>query len=330
MMKPVKKVAITGAAGQIAYSLLFRIANGELFGKDTPISLHLLEIEDVVPQLRGTVMELEDCAFPLLKEVHIGSDPYKVFDGVELALLVGAKPRGPGMERKDLLVENGKIFVEQGSALNKVADAECKVVVVGNPCNTNCWIAREKAPRLKRENFFAMTRLDENRAKSQLAIKQKVPVSAIKHLALWGNHSSTQVPDIFHVLVDGKPLSKIDPKWLSEEYIKQIQSRGAEVIKARGKSSAASAAHSAIETARFVVGLETSNDWFSVGQNSVKNPYGVREDLIYSYPSEYKNGKVLPIGGIENNEFIQKRMKLSEKELEEEIDQISTFLKGTK
>ncbi len=331
MTKPLKRVAITGAAGQIAYSLLFRIGNGELFGDDTPVALHLLELEDVLPHLRGTVMELEDCALPLLKEIIIGSDPFKVFQDVDLALLVGSKPRGPGMERKDLLVENGKIFVEQGAALNKVANPDCKVVVVGNPCNTNCWIAREKASNLKRENFFAMTRLDENRARSQLAGKLSVSVPAIKYLALWGNHSSTQVPDIFHVEVNGKPLSSIgiDQKWLEEEFIRQIQSRGADVIKARGKSSAASAAHCAIETARFVFGMEKGDDWFSVGQDSANNTYGIREDLIYSYPSQYKNGKVVPLANIENNAFIQERMKISEKELEEELDQVWFFLRGS-
>jgi len=330
-MKPLKRVAITGAAGQIAYSLLFRIGNGELFGPDTPVALHLLEIQDVLPHLHGTVMELEDCAMPLLKEVKTGSDPFKVFQDVDLALLVGAKPRGPGMERKDLLWENGKIFVEQGAALNKAANPDCKVIVVGNPCNTNCWIAREKAPNLKRENFFAMTRLDENRARSKLAGHLSVTVPDIKHLALWGNHSSTQVPDIFHAEVKGKSLSSlgIDQKWLEEEFIKQIQTRGADVIKARGKSSAASAAHAVIETARFVWGLEKNNDWFSVAQDSSNNPYGIREDLIYSYPSEYKNGKVSPITGIENNAFIQERMQASEKELQEEMDQVWFFLRGT-
>ena len=327
MVKPLKRVAITGAAGQIAYSLLFRIANGELYGDDTPISLHLLEIQDALTHLAGIQMELQDCAFPLLQEIKIGSNPFEVFEDVDLALLVGAKPRGPGMERKDLLTENGKIFVEQGTALNKVASRDCKALVVGNPCNTNCWLVREKAPDLKRDNFFAMTRLDENRARSLVASKIHQPLSAIKQLAIWGNHSSTQVPDIYHVQVNGKPLSEFinDPQWLEQEFIRKVQGRGAEVIQARGKSSAASAAHAIIESAQFIEGQLQDFDWFSIAQGCKGNSYGIREELIYSFPSLYKEGKVVPVSGIENNSFIQEKMKLSEKELQEELDQVWFF-----
>jgi malate dehydrogenase len=329
MVKPLRRVAISGGAGQIAYSLIFRIANGELFGDDTPVSLHLLEIEQAIPSLQGVKMELEDCALPLLQEVKIESSPYKAFEGVELALLVGAKPRGPGMERKDLMYENAKIFVEQGSALNQVADSDCKVIVVGNPCNTNCLIAREKAPKLKRDNFFAMTRLDENRARSLLAHKLNMAVADIRKVAIWGNHSSTQVPDIFHAEVKGKKISfeLSDLKWLEEDFIKKVQGRGAEVIQARGKSSAASAAHAIVETAQFVLGLYSSDDWFSVAQTAKGNPYGVREDLIYSFPSLYEGGKVKPVPHIQNNDFIQNKMKASEHELDEEFEQILYYLR---
>ena len=237
------RIGVTGGAGQIAYSLLFRIGAGELFpGQE--IALHILELEEAMPQLEGVRMELQDSAFPLLREVIIGSDPRKVFAGVNWALLVGAKPRVQGMERKDLLFDNGKIFQEQGRALSEVAAQDIRVLVVGNPCNTNCLIAIHNAKNNSPERFFAMTRLDENRAKAYLAEKAMRPVTAVSRMAIWGNHSSTQVPDFFHALIDGKQALDVleDRAWLDGEFVKKVQTRGAEVIKARGKSSAASAA----------------------------------------------------------------------------------------
>lgn len=322
-----KRIAVTGGSGNIAYSLLFRIAHGNLYGYDTPISLHILEVDEMLPSLEGVKMELEDCAFPLLKEVKVGSDPFEIFGDVDLALLIGAKPRGPGMERRDLLMENGKIFIQQGTALNDSASPECKVLVVGNPCNTNCWIAREKAPNLKRKNFFAMTRLDENRAKTLLASKASVAPSAVTHMAIWGNHSATQVPDFTHALIEGKKATDVikEAKWLKDEFITRVQQRGADVIKARGKSSAASAAHAVIESVRCFEGLDPSKDWFSLGVDSDKNPYGVRDDLIFSFPCILQNGSVQIVGGIKHDRFIEEKIKLSENELIEEQSQILSF-----
>ena len=219
-MSSVKRIAITGAGGQIAYSLIFRIAQGDFLGPNQPIALHLLEVPDGVAALKGLVMELDDCTFPLLKEVKIGSDPEEVFGGVHYAFLVGAKPRGPGMERKDLLAENGKIFVGQGRALNRSASKDVRVLIVGNPCNTNCLIAMHHAPDLGREQFFAMTRLDQNRAVSQLAKRAGVGIEAVSQLAIWGNHSATQVPDFEHALIHGKPVSQVisDRRWLEEKF----------------------------------------------------------------------------------------------------------------
>ncbi|HEY5259828.1 MAG TPA: malate dehydrogenase, partial [Rhabdochlamydiaceae bacterium] len=265
-----KRIAVTGGGGQIAYSILFRIASGEMLGKDEPIALHILEVPEALEALKGVVMELEDCAFPLLKEVVIGSDPKKVFAGVNIAILIGSKPRGPGMERKDLLTDNGKIFIDQGNALGEVAAEDVLIFVVGNPCNTNCLIAMHHAPKIPRDRFFAMTRLDQNRATSFLAKKAHVPVTAVQRAVIWGNHSATQVPDFMHATIHHKPVPEViqDHKWLKEEFIPMVQKRGAAVIAARGKSSAASAANAVIDSIRSLILPTPEGEWFSVGLSS--------------------------------------------------------------
>lgn len=323
MAKPLKRIVVTGAGGQIAYQLLFRIASGEMLGYDQPIALYLLEIPEVEKSLEGVKMELEDCAFPLLKEVHIGSDPYKMFAGVHYALLVGSKPRGPGMERSELLKENGKIFVEQGKALNEVADRNVKVLVVGNPCNTNCLIAMKNAPKIPKQNFYAMTRLDQNRAAAQLAKKAGVPVESVSNVTIWGNHSTTQVPDFLNAKVQGKPTTEVikDKAWLEEEFFSTVQKRGAAVIAARGKSSAASAASAAIDTMKSMLKPTPEGHWFSCGVCSDHNPYGVAENLIFSFPCRSKgDGNYEIVKNVPIDEFLQKKIKLTEKELLEERD----------
>lgn len=315
----IKKIAVTGAAGQIAYSLLFRLAAGELFGKDQKISLHLLELPASLEALKGVVMELEDCAFTTLVEVRVGSDPYQVFEGVEYAFLVGAKPRGPGMERKDLLEENGKIFVEQGKALNACAAKDVIVLVVGNPCNTNCLIAKSQAPRLSR--FYSMMRLDQNRATSFLARKADVEISSVSSVCIWGNHSATQVPDFVHARIGGKLAEEVilDRKWCEQEFCPEVQKRGAAVIAARGKSSAASAAHAALESMRSLVVPSATRDWFSVGSWSDGNPYGIAPGLIFSFPSRLvRPGEIEIVPDLEWDPFLRDKIRLSEKELIEE------------
>ncbi|MEI8365139.1 MAG: malate dehydrogenase [Parachlamydiaceae bacterium] len=321
MPSPLIRIAVTGGAGQIAYSLLFRIAAGEMFGPNQPVALHILELPEAFTALEGVKMELEDCAFPLLKEIRIGTDPLQVFQGIHYALLVGAKPRGPGMERGDLLRENGKIFIGQGKALNAVADPDVKILVVGNPCNTNCLIALKNAPRIPPTNFFAMTRLDHNRGVAQLAAKAQVSVSAVDNFAIWGNHSSTQVPDCFHATIDGHPLSeKIkDSAWLEGEFISTVQKRGAAIIAARGKSSAASAANAIIDTIRALIAPTPKGLWFSCGVFSEGNPYGIDPDLIFSFPCRsLGNGHVEIVKGLEWNASLKFRVLASEKELIEE------------
>lgn len=321
MLKPIKRIAVTGGAGQIAYSLLFRIAHGEMLGHDQPLILHILEIPEMIQALEGVKMELEDCAFPLLREIHIGSDPRQLFDGVHLALLVGAKPRGPGMERGDLLKENGKIFIEQGRALNEVADRDVKVLVVGNPCNTNCLIAMQHAPKIPRRNFHAMTRLDQNRATWQLAKKASVSVNDVKCVTIWGNHSSTQVPDFYNAMIKGKPLQDTiqDDAWLQGEFTSIVQKRGAAVIAARGKSSAASAASSAIDAVKSLMGPTPQGEWFSSAVCSDGNPYGIEENLIFSFPCRSKGeGEWEIVPDLMRNDFLDKRLEATEKELIEE------------
>lgn len=323
-----KRVAITGAGGQIAYSLIFRIAAGELFGPNQPISLHLLELPAALPFLKGLVMELEDCAFPLLKEIHIGDDPNQVFQGIDFAFLVGAKPRGPGMERKDLLLENAAIFVSQGKALNH-ASKDAKILVVGNPCNTNCLIAIHHAKNLSPKQFFAMTRLDQNRAASQLAKKAKVSIDQVKKMTIWGNHSTTQVPDFEHAEIHSLPVSKVihDRKWLETDFFSIVQKRGAEVIAARGKSSAASAANAAIDAMRSIIHATPENDWYSSAIFAEKNPYNIDERIVFSFPCKSNaKGDFEIVKGLNFTEFLQEKINLTQKELLEEREMVAHLL----
>lgn len=327
--KPLVRIAVTGGAGQIAYSLLFRIAAGDLLGSDTQVALHILELPEVLPALAGVKMELEDCAFPLLKEIHIGDNPYEVFEGVQIAFLVGAKPRGPGMERKELLGENGKIFAIQGKALNEVAARDIRALVVGNPCNTNCLIAIHNAPKLSPDCFQAMMRLDQNRAVSLLANKAKKPVEAVSRLTIWGNHSSTQVPDYFNALIDGKSVMEVieDHKWLEEEFMRKVQQRGAEIIKMRGKSSAASAASAAIDAMKAWLFPTVEEELFSAAIYSKGNSYGIDPDLVFSFPcTSQERGKVTIVPSIEWNGSLTEKIIASEKELLEERDLIKAYL----
>ncbi|MDJ0652395.1 MAG: malate dehydrogenase [Simkaniaceae bacterium] len=323
----IKRIAVTGGSGQIAYSLLFRIASGELFGKNEPIALHILEVPSGVEGLKGVVMELEDCGFSQLQEVKIGSDPEEVFGGVDIAILVGAKPRGPGLERKDLLTENGKIFVGQGKALNNVAAKDVVVFVVGNPCNTNCLIAMHHAPNIPRENFHAMTRLDQNRAKYHLAKKAGVAIDAVENVIIWGNHSATQVPDFVNAKIGGKKATAVitDRNWLEGEFFETVQKRGAAVIAARGKSSAASAAHAILDG---VYALHSKGPLFSSCICSDGNPYGISEGLIFSFPCKITQpGEVEIVQGFEVDLFLQEKLAATEKELLEERDVVAHLLK---
>jgi malate dehydrogenase len=323
-----KRVVVTGAAGQIAYSLLFRIASGDLFGKDQPIALHLLDI--LADPMKGVAMELDDCAFPLLKEVRVGTNAEEMFEGVHYALLVGAAPRKAGMERKDLLMTNAKIFVEQGKALNRSASKDVRVLVVGNPCNTNCLIAMHHAPKIDPKQFYAMTRLDQNRAASMMAIKAGVPVSDVSNVTIWGNHSSTQVPDFENAKIQGKPVvSRLDRAWLEKDFIEAVQQRGAAVIKARGASSAASAANAAIGAMKSVLVPTENGNWFSMGIASKGNPYGIDPNLVFSFPcrSEGK-GDLHIVPNIPITPFLKEKIALTQKELIEERDAVADLLKG--
>jgi malate dehydrogenase len=328
MPNPVR-VAVTGAAGQIGYSLLFRIASGEMLGKDQPVILQLLEIPDEKAQkaLKGVMMELDDCAFPLLQGMIPASDPMVAFKGVDVALLVGARPRGPGMERKDLLEANGKIFAPQGKALDKVASREVKVLVVGNPANTNCLIAMKNAKSLGPSQFTAMMRLDHNRAVSQISQKIQKPVSSIRKVTVWGNHSATQYPDIFHAEADGRKVWPMinDPTWLEKDFIPTVQKRGAAIIEARGLSSAASAANAAIDHVHDWVKGTREGDWVSMGVPS-DGSYGIPEGVLYGYPVTCKGGKYEIVKGIEISDFARKRMDATLKELHEERDGVKALL----
>jgi malate dehydrogenase len=325
-MKQPLNVAITGAAGQIGYALAFRVASGALLGADQPINLHLLEITPALPTLNGVVMELNDCAFPTLNKVVASDDAKVAFRDCHVGLLVGARPRGPGMERKDLLLANAQIFSAQGKALNEVADRKIKVLVVGNPANTNALIASRNAPGLDRRCFTAMTRLDHNRALSQLAQKTGSHVNDIKHMTIWGNHSATQYPDLSHAEVKGKPAkSLVDQAWIEQQFIPTVQQRGAAVIKARGSSSAASAASAALDHVRIWVQGTPDADWTSMGIPS-EGSYGIKEGLIYSYPVTCKNGEYQIVQGLSVDEFSRKRMDLTENELREERDGVKDLL----
>jgi malate dehydrogenase len=324
-MQRVKRVAVTGGAGQIAYSLLFRIAQGDMLGADQPVALHVLEIPSALEALKGVVMELQDCAFPLLAEIMVGSDPNLVFRDVDYALLVGAKPRAPGMERGDLLRENARIFVEQGKALNEVAAKEVLVLVVGNPCNTNAWIAMKHAPRIPRTNFHAMMRLDQNRAVAQLALKAKVGVHEVDRMIIWGNHSATQVPDFLHARIQGRSAAEViqDRKWLEGAFVETIQKRGAAVLAARGKSSAASAANAAIDAMRSLILPNHQDVWFSSAICSDNNPYGIAEDLVFSFPLIGIHSTAIKIvTGLSWDPFLQPRIAATERELLLERDEV--------
>ncbi|HZM36856.1 MAG TPA: malate dehydrogenase [Burkholderiales bacterium] len=330
MSKAPVRVAVTGAAGQIGYSLLFRIASGEMLGDDQPVILQTLEIPDEKAQraLRGVMMELDDCAFPLLHGMVAASDPMVAFKDAQVALLVGARPRGPGMERKDLLEANGRIFGPQGRALDQVASRDVKVLVVGNPANTNCLIAMKSAPSLKPSQFTGMMRLDHNRAVSQIAQKIGRKTDAIRKVTVWGNHSATQYPDIFQAEADGKQVWPMinDQAWLETQFIPTVQKRGAAIIEARGLSSAASAANAAICHVRDWVHGTPQGDWVTMGVPS-DGSYGVPEGVIYGYPVTCKGGRYELVKGIEISEFSRKRMDATLKELHEERDGIKDLLK---
>lgn len=316
-------VTVTGAAGQIGYALLFRIASGHLLGADVPVKLRLLEIPQGMKAAQGTAMELDDCAFPLLAGIDIFDDPNKGFEGANVALLVGARPRTAGMERGDLLSANGGIFKPQGAAINAHAADDIKVLVVGNPANTNALIAQAAAPDVPAERFTAMTRLDHNRAISQLAAKTGAAVSDIKRLTIWGNHSATQYPDIFHAEIAGKNAAELvnDQAWLSDEFIATVAKRGAAIIEARGASSAASAANAAIDHVHTWVNGTAAGDWTSMGIPS-DGSYGVPEGIISSFPVTTKDGRYEIVQGLDVNEFSRARIDASVAELVEERDAV--------
>ena len=325
-MKEPVRVAVTGAAGQIAYSLLFRIASGEMLGTDQPVVLQLLEITPALKALEGVVMEVNDCAYPLVSDVVITDDPAVAFDGVSYALLVGSKPRGKGMERGDLLKENGQIFKPQGQALNDHARRDVKVLVIGNPANTNALIAMRNAPDLDPSQFTAMTRLDHNRAMSQLAEKTGAAVADIKRVTIWGNHSATQYPDINHATVAGKAaVELVDDAWVTDAFIPRVQKRGAEVIEARGHSSAASAAFAGLSHMRDWVNGTPEGDWVSMAVPS-DGSYGIAEGLMYSYPVTIRDGRYEIVQGLSIDDFSRGKMDATRAELEDERDAVKDLL----
>ncbi len=317
------RVAVTGAAGQIGYAILFRIASGQLLGPDTPVQLSLLEIPPAVKAAEGTAMELDDCAFPLLRGIDISDDPNQAFDGVSVALLVGARPRSKGMERADLLEANGGIFKPQGEALNAHAASDIRVLVVGNPANTNCLIAQSNAPDIPRERFTAMTRLDHNRAIAQLAAKAGVTVDDITNMTIWGNHSATQYPDIFHAKVNGRNAAETvnDQSWLEGDFIPTVQKRGAAIIEARGASSAASAANAAIDHVHDWVLGTPAGDWVSMAIPS-DGSYGVAEGVISSFPVTCSGGAYEVVQGLDIDDFSRGRIDATVNELGEERDAV--------
>ena len=325
-MKPPVRVAVTGAAGQISYALLFRIASGDMLGHDQPVILQLLEIPPAMEALQGTVMEIEDGAFPLVHDIVASNEPEVAFGDADFAMLVGARPRGPGMERKDLLTENARIFSVQGAAIDAVARRDIRVLVVGNPANTNALIAASNAPNLDRRQFTAMTRLDHNRAISQLAAQTGKPSTTITRMSIWGNHSATQYPDIRHALILGSPATElVDHAWVVDNFIPTVQQRGAAIIKARGASSAASAASAAVDHVRTWVHGTPENDWVSMAIPS-DGSYGINDELIYSYPVTCSAGRYEIVQALEIDEFSQARMSETEQELLEERDGVRDLL----
>ncbi len=328
-MKTPIRVAVTGGAGQIAYSLLFRLGNGEVFGPDQPVILQILEIPEAMDALRGVVMELKDSAQPLVHDIIATDDANVAMKDVNWAILVGGKPRGPGMERSDLISANGRIFVTQGKALNDNAADDVRVVVVANPCNTNALVAKANAPRIPANRWFAMTRLDENRAKSQLADKAGVLVSEVSRMGIWGNHSMTQFPNFEQALIGGKPATEVitDREWLETTFMSTVQKRGAEIIQARGKSSAASAANAALDTVRSLINPTPEGDWFSAAVPSEGNPYGIGDNLIYSFPlrSDGQGGYEI-VTGLELTDYAVGKLKASEEELVDERGAVTDLL----
>lgn len=328
-MKNPIRVAVTGGAGQIAYNLLFRFGNGEVFGPDQPVILHILEIPEAMEALKGVVMELEDSAQPLLHGIVATSDAKVAMKDVNWAVLVGGKPRGPGMERADVIASNGPIFVEQGRALNEGAASDIKVIVVANPCNSNALVAKANAPDIPANRFFAMTALDENRAKAQLALKAGVTPDAITNMGIWGNHSPTMFPDFENAKINGKPVLDVvtDRAWLEGEFMTTIQQRGAAIIKARGKSSAASAASAALDCIRRLLVPTAAGDWFSAAIPTEGNTYGIGENLVYSFPLRSKgNGEYEVVNGLTLSDYAKGKLKVSENELLEEREAIKNLL----
>src|SRR6266850_4807452 len=326
MNSPIK-VAITGAAGQIGYALVFRVASGEMFGPEQPVMLHLIEIPPVIEALKGVVMELDDCAFPLLKNVVATTDLDEGFRDVNWALLVGSVPRKAGMERKDLLGINGKIFTGQGQAIAKNAAKDVRILVIGNPCNTNCLIAMNNARSVPRDRWFAMTRLDENRAKAQLAQKAGVDVTEVSNVTIWGNHSATQYPDFYNAKINGRSAAEVigDEAWLKETFIPAVQQRGAAIIKARGSSSAGSAANAIVDTVKSLISDTAGGDWHSVAVCS-DGSYGVEEGLICSFPVRTRGGKWEIAQGVPLNEFGRAKVDASVAELKEEKALVSELI----
>jgi malate dehydrogenase len=325
MKKPVT-VTITGAAGNIGYALAFRVASGQMLGADQPINLNLLEIPAAQAAVNGVVMELNDCAFPTLNKVTASSEANVAFKDCEFGLLVGARPRGPGMERKDLLLENAKIFSAQGKALDAVASREVRVLVVGNPANTNSLIAQRNAPSLSPKRFTAMTRLDHNRGLAQLTEKTGTTLADVKKVTIWGNHSATQYPDLYHATVRGKPaLSQVEESWFKEHFIPTVQQRGAAIIKARGTSSAASAASAALDHMHDWMLGTAAGDWVSMGIPS-DGSYGIPEGVIYSYPVTCKGGEYSIVQGLDINEFSREKMTATHRELLEERDGVKDLI----
>jgi malate dehydrogenase len=320
------KVAVTGAAGQIGYALLFRIASGQMLGMETEVELQLLELEQALPALKGVAMELEDCAFPLLKNIVLTSDLNTAFKDANWVICVGSMPRKEGMERSDLLKINGGIFTAQAKAIEQSSASDVRVFVVGNPCNTNALVAMNNAKGIPADRFFAMTSLDENRAKAQLALKAQADVTAIKNMTIWGNHSATQYPDFFNATINGKHVTDVitDHEWLKGDFIKTVQQRGAAIIKARGLSSAASAANAAIDGIRNIVTETPSGESYSMCLSS-NGEYGVDKGLIFSYPCRTEGGKVKVIEGIKHNEFGQEKFKLTLDELRGERDAVKSL-----
>ncbi|GAB5492008.1 MAG: malate dehydrogenase [Phototrophicaceae bacterium] len=327
-MKSPIRVAVTGGAGQIAYSLLFRIGNGEVFGADQPVILQVLEITPAMQALEGVVMELDDSAQPLLQDIIATDDANVAFKDANWVVLVGGKPRGPGMLRKDLIAANGPIFVGTGKAINNNAASDVRIVTVANPCNSNALVAKSNAPDIPADRWFAMTRLDENRAKAQIAKKAGVTSAQVSNVGIWGNHSATQFPDFENALIDGKPATDVitDRAWFEGDFLSTVQQRGKAIIEARGKSSAASAANAALDTIRSIITPTADGDWFSAAIYSAGNPYGIDENLLYSFPLRSDGENVSIVEGLDLSEYAVEKAKASEAELQEEREAIADLL----